>query len=314
MEEQLIRCPHSVRNRYSSLRLAFFIRIATAAPLEMYAGFMESSKPARQSEDEPDREIDWDDGPRYSHAEEIDMWALPQSLGRLAMFAGDPYLTMQANNLGLIDRWLIDLESSVQRELISEDRTPADSMFLSALTQMWLFATYEVMRTWRQRAKEVLKLIQNSGLQLKIEGLEKELGYQHTGRELRASQLREVRENPELALKIEKDLRRTHIVFAQLEYLRVALAKHEVRGRPNAIAMAPGYGRIDNCTGSLTYELSNGRDILGYISRRQVSDAIRAIDHDNEPQSSTELAKFDFFMKGSSSNQPNVAQEGGPES
>ncbi|HEX4005507.1 MAG TPA: hypothetical protein VHX60_05000 [Acidobacteriaceae bacterium] len=270
---------------------------------------MESSKPARQGEDEPDIEIDNDDDTVYSSTEEIDMWALPQSLGRLAMFAGDPYLTMQATNLGLIDRWLIDLESSVQRELLSEDRTPSDSMFLSALTQMWLFAAYEVLRTWRQRAKEVLKLIQNSGLQLKIEGLEKELGYQHTGRELRARQLREVHENPELALKIEKDLRRTHIMFAQLEYLRVALAKHEVRGRPNAIAMAPGYGRIDNWTGSLTHELSNGRDILGYISRRQISDAIRTIDHDSEPQSSTELAKFDLFMKGSSSNQPEATAE-----
>jgi hypothetical protein len=66
------------------------------------------------------------------------------------------------------------------------------------------------------------------------------------------------------------------------------------------IAVAPGHGRIDDWTGSLTYELSNGRDIMGYISRREISDAIRAIDHDSEPQSSDKLAVFDRFMKNPS--------------
>jgi len=134
----------------------------------------------------------------------------------------------------------------VLRELIAEDHTPEEAIFLSAQTQMWIFATYEVMRTWRQRAKDVLKLVKNSGLHLKINALEEELGYQHTGRELRARQLREVQDNPELAVKIEKDLRRTHISFSQLEALRVSMAKHEVSGRPNMIAIAPGYGRIDD--------------------------------------------------------------------
>jgi hypothetical protein len=54
------------------------------------------------AEDEPDIEINNDDSPQYGPAEEIDMWELPQSLGRLALFAGDPYLSMQATNLGLI--------------------------------------------------------------------------------------------------------------------------------------------------------------------------------------------------------------------
>jgi hypothetical protein len=256
---------------------------------------MDSPKQTRRGE-EP--EIETEDGPEPRPAEEIDMWELPQSLGRLALFDGDPYLNMQATNLGLIDRWLIDMEKSVQRELISQEHTPTSTIFLSAVTQMWLFATYELMRTWRQRAKEVIKLVENSGLELKINALEEELGYQHFGRDLRAMQLREVQENPELAVKIEKDLRRTHITFAQLEFLRIALAKHEVRGRPNMIAIAPGYARIDDWTGSLTYELSNGRDIMGYISRRDVSDAIRAIAHDSEPQNSEKLAEFDRFMKG----------------
>ena len=262
----------------------------------MYSVCIESSEATPNGQDEPD--IDIGDGPHSRSSEEIDIWGLPQSLGRLAMFAGDPFLTMQATNLGLIDRWLIDMEGDVQRRLIAGERTPSDAMFLSALTQMWLFALYELMRTWRMRAKEVLKLFRNGGLQLKIEALEKELGYQHTGRELRAKQLRDVQRNPELVIKIEKDLRRTHIVFAQLEFLRVALAKREVSGRPNMIAMAPGYAPIDHWTGSLRYELSSGRDVMGYVSRREISDAIRAVDHDGEPQSADKLAEFDQFMKG----------------
>jgi hypothetical protein len=50
---------------------------------------MEPSKPTRQSEDKPDIEVDSADDRRRSSSEEINMWALPQSLGRLAMFAGD---------------------------------------------------------------------------------------------------------------------------------------------------------------------------------------------------------------------------------
>lgn len=260
---------------------------------------MDSPQPKPNGE-EPDIEIEADGGRGHRPAEEIDMWELPQSLGRLALFEGDPFLNMQATNLGLIDRWLVDMERSVQQELVSKEHTPMGAIFLSALTQMWLFAAYELLRTWRHRVKDVLKLVENSGLELKIKALEEDLGYQHHGRELRAMQLREVHDNPAMAAKIEQDLRRTHILFAQLEFVRIALAKHEVRGRPNKIAMAPGYARIDDWTGSLIYELSNGRNIMGYISRREISDAIRAIDHDGEPQSSEKLAEFDRFMKNPS--------------
>jgi hypothetical protein len=231
-------------------------------------------------------------------AQEINMWGIPQSLDRLALFDGDPFLTMQATNIGLIDSWLTDLEGQVQRELLETERTPRQVMFLSAVTQMWLFATYELLRTWRQRAKDVLKLARNGGLKLKIDALEKDIGFAHMGRELRAAQLRKVQEDPKAVVKIENDLRRTHIVFVQLETLRVSIAKHEVSGRPNMIAFAPGYSRIHHLTGSLSYELSNGRAIVGYITRRDIADAIREIDHEGEPQSKQDLERFDQFLKG----------------
>ena len=241
---------------------------------------------------------EFDEGPPYERPENIEMWEIPKSLGKLALFGSDVYITMQANNLGLIDRWLMDVETNVLQRLIAEDRTPIDdAFFLSAQTQMWIFAAYELLRTWRQRAKEVKKWAENGGLQLKIDALEKDLGYLHTGRLSRAKQLKEVQENPEIVEKLEKDLRRTHILFSQIEAIRVAFAKHEVKGKKNMPANAPGYGRIDRWTGSLSYEIGDGMYILDCVNRRDISDGIRAIDHDGEPQSAEELADFDAAMR-----------------
>jgi hypothetical protein len=224
---------------------------------------------------------------------------LPKALRRLVMFGRDPFLSMQANNLGLIDRWLIEIEAQVRDRLHAEERTPIDdAMFLNAQTQMWIFAAYELLRNWRQRAKDTFKLVTNRGLQLKIDSLERDLGYQHFNRQVRAAQLREVMNEPGLATKLEPDLRRTHILFSRLEALRVSMAKHEVIGKPKLIALAPGYARIDDTTGSLRYEISVGRNILDVVSRRDIADSIRAIDHDGEPPTTGELAEFDTFMKG----------------
>jgi hypothetical protein len=85
----------------------------------IYSCHMDSQRPKPNGE-EPDFEID--------------MWELPQSLGRLALFKGDPFLNMQATNLGLIDRWLMDMERSVQQELVSKEHTPRSATFLSPLT------------------------------------------------------------------------------------------------------------------------------------------------------------------------------------
>ena len=37
----------------------------------------------------------------------------------------------------------------VLQKLLQEERTPPETMFLSAQSQMWIFAAYELMRTWR---------------------------------------------------------------------------------------------------------------------------------------------------------------------
>ena len=161
---------------------------------------------------------------------------------------------------------------------------------------MWLFATYELLRTWRQRAKGFQKLVENGGLKLRIKSLEADKGYTNFGKQMRAAQLREIEANPQIVDNITVALRRLHIPFTQLEVLRVSLAKHEVRKKPNMPVSAPGYARIDRWTGSLSFEMGGGRVLLGYITRRDVSDSLRDIDHSAPPPLEDETAAFDEYI------------------
>lgn len=243
-----------------------------------------------------------DDGPPYANIDTIQGSEIPAALNQLALFDGDPYLRMQAYNLAIVDTFLNQLEQNVMCRLFDEERTPIDdAMFLSAQSQMWIFAAYEVMRTWRQRVKDVLKLHVNGGLQQKIASLEKEEGFLHYGKLHRADMLKEVIERPQIIDQIDADLKKTHVMFKWMEALRIMLAKHEVSGKANSIAMSPGYGRINRWCGSLDYELNNGKYIMGNTNRRDIANSIRAISLMEEVPTAENLASFDAFMKGPAS-------------
>ena len=121
-------------------------------------------------------------------------------------------------------------------------------------------------------------------------------GFQHHGKELRAAQLRRVIEKSDSKKLMEEDLRLTHILFKQIDYLRIALAKHEVKGKRGSIALAPGYARMDTWSGSLQYELEAGQVSFGTLSRRNVADGIRAW-ADRDIPSPDDLQSFDEMMK-----------------
>jgi hypothetical protein len=249
-------------------------------------------------DDEPfDPAEEHDDGPRYADVSTFEGWEIPAALQALTLFE-DPYLSMQAQNLAIVDGFLNALEQRVMTRLFMEDRTPLeDAMFLNAQSQMWIFAAYEVVRTWRQRANELIKWHDNGGLQLKLEALGDDQGFVHHGNLRRASMVREVIADPSIVQRLRDDLKRTHVLFARMEYLRVSLAKHEVPGKAKALVMAPGYGRINFWCGALDYELSNGKYIMGYVNRRDIADDIRAIPSLEVPTDES-LASFDEFMKG----------------
>jgi hypothetical protein len=255
---------------------------------------------------EPDDYIeDRDDFPEYRAAEEVSELELSNALRTLQMLGDDPYLRMQAVNLSVVDQFIMRLEYDALRKLQDEESLGREGLFLSAQSQMWIFAAYELLRTWRQRAKDVLKWSENGGLEQKIKALERKLGYYHVGRKIRADQLRLVRDDPTMITKIKVDLRITHIPFGNLEHIRVALAKHEVRGEQKSIAYAPGFGRIDQWCGSLGYELEfRHGSLAGTVSRRDIAEGLRAIADRSSAPTDEDLASFDECMRGPPSLPP----------
>lgn len=241
--------------------------------------------------DEPDEGRDWLD------AADIRPEALPAALRKLTLLGDDPFLSMQAINLGLVDAFLNHLESQLMRARMMEDGTPLDTAFVAAQSQMWIFAAYELLRTWKQRAKDTIKLIKGGRVEARLAQLERPLGYRHTAREIRAHQLRTIATLPNALDTLDADLRRIHVTFGLMEALRMALAKHEVPKVRDSVAFAPGYGRINMWNGSIDFEISVDAGILGTTSHRELADGFRAM-FDTPPQTWDELAVFDEYLKG----------------
>jgi hypothetical protein len=240
----------------------------------------------------------YDDEPRYRPASEIGPGELAKALKSLAGFSENNILVLQAHQLGMVDNALNALEDEVMCHQADDDPPREQMALLGAMTPMWIYAAYELQRTWRQRCSEVIKLAETGGLEMKAEHLERDLGYRHYERELRAEQLRDARERPELVDQMRLDLRRTEMGFTMLEFVRVALAKHEV-SKPGSkkppIAFAPGFARLNRYCGSMEYEMSNGRTIIGTMTRRDIAETIRAIPQAESPDDEA-LSGFRLYM------------------
>jgi hypothetical protein len=243
-----------------------------------------------------------DDKPPYRDRSEIGLNEFVKALGSLELM-DDPYLRMQIYNLAIVDQFIMELEEDVLRKLLQEERTPSETTFLSAQSQMRIFATYELMRTWRESATDVLNLHKNGGLKLKIEALRKPQGFVHVGREIRADRLERIMKDKAAIGCLQEDLRLAHIPFGNLEYIRITLAKHQVPGKAKQIAYAPGYGRINQWCGSLDYQLERGRVILGQISRCDIADELRAMGDRSKIPSEEDVKSFDLFMRGPKEDQ-----------
>ena len=69
-------------------------------------------------------------------------------------------------------------------------------------------------------------------------------------------------------------------------------------GQASGVKLRQSYGRINQWSGSLDYELENGHYGMGSISRRDVADELRCL-ADPGPLPSDELLKeFDDYMRG----------------
>jgi hypothetical protein len=240
-----------------------------------------------------------DDEPDYRQPADINVSELREALGRLQLLGDDPFLRMQVFNLAIVDHFITRLEYDILKKHTEEERTPIEeAAFLSAQSQMWIFAAYEIMRTWRQRGRRMIEWAKNGALESKLLIFEKEVGYLHVGRQFRAMQIKKVLADSSIIERIRDDLKRTHMLFAQMSAIRISIAKHEVKGHKDSVALRPGYGRINQWCGSLDYELENGAYSMGYVSRRDIADGIRALSSDDKPPTDEMIAEFDAYRRG----------------
>jgi hypothetical protein len=67
------------------------------------------------------------------------------------------YLQMQAGNIAITDRSLEQMEHDLLWLEIQGDVTPVgEAIVLNPWSQMWVFAFFELMRTWKALAKDFL--------------------------------------------------------------------------------------------------------------------------------------------------------------
>jgi hypothetical protein len=198
----------------------------------------------------------------------------------------DPYLQIQAHNLEVVDTILTQMEHDVLREYFDTESTPASAIVLSALSQLWIFGLYEVLRTWRQRVIKIL----NFGEQIKDLSVEKRLArlskkeneIQKVGEfasEFNTLHFRlygRAASDPNFLDALQMAKYRVERFFQRIEALRIYLAKHEKPSMKGSIAVAPGSGRLD-VNGSIQWFVSLEGNEVDMVSRRDIADQCRQI-------------------------------------
>ncbi|WP_164897199.1 hypothetical protein [Pseudomonas alkylphenolica] len=240
--------------------------------------------------------------PTYVSKDEIPQQALADALCSLTLFSTDMNLRSQAMNLALIDEFIMGIEYDYLRSKFNETSSAYDSFFLAAQSQMWIFSAYELLRTWIEKAKGYVRTVKNSGLELKLKDLKRDRGYVNYTALQKAKEVQSLIDDPSLAHQLEDDLARITFLFIRLETIRVALAKHEVRKRPNAMMAGGIVGYMNSECGSLEYQMNSGMVIQGNISRRDIADGIRAIPDYTVP-TPEEVKSYDLFMRGVSDDE-----------
>ena len=210
----------------------------------------------------------------YNPLAKIDFSIITNSWRQLAFF-DDMYLGMQGMNLGLSDSVITSYEYNLLKEYFEIEKTPLDSALLvGAFSQMWVFATYELMRLWRDRRYKCKKWYENGGLDLAIQNLTDEDSL-NLSKNIRKRQLEVYRDDESFREKVDKDWDHFEPIYRLVELYRMNLAKHAAPGKDSVIPRAPGYGRINMHCGALDYELVDKDEILQIVNRREIAKMLR---------------------------------------
>jgi len=191
----------------------------------------------------------------------------------------DLYLKMQAQNLGIVDGFLRDIESETDAENTS------NLVFLSAFSQLWIFGLYELLRTWRQRVLAVVRFgeeiagLSGNARQECIESMKEKLvgqtSFSGYSTEKVYTDLFSPVENDSGGInELDESFARVQRVYGELEALRMTLAKHEIPKKKNVLASMPGYARWDHVDRSLLWIFTVEDKEQMSISRRDISDRV----------------------------------------
>lgn len=209
----------------------------------------------------------------YPALEEIDWSKLRITLIELTFF-DDLFLGMQATNIAVVDQMATNMEYELLQEYFETERTPVLSAIrVSAVSQMWIFSVYEVLRTWRDRVWKFRTQLDNG--MLEQYAIARESGKFNNASLIRARQARRVLADPSILAAAEADVQRVKHAYDLCEELRMNLAKHQAAGKGNIIPPAPGYGRIDGACGALNFDLVRRDGSFMLASRRDLAEAIR---------------------------------------
>lgn len=221
-----------------------------------------------------EHQIDLENEIPYALQKDIDFSLITMGLKQLPFFKDDLHLGMQAINVGIVDSLITTYEYALLRDWIEKERTPEATSVVSALSQMWVYGLYEVLRMWRDRRFEFSKLLANGGIDLKLPHLKSD-DESNATLETRRNQLIKYRDDANFRDQIESTWNDLEPVYRLIELFRMNLAKHCAPGKDGVIPRAPGYGRINRWCGSLDYELIEPQGFYSFVNRRDIADSLR---------------------------------------
>lgn len=221
--------------------------------------------------DEPADDLD----AGYSSPEDIDFSTLTTGWRRVGLLEADLYLGMQGMNVGIVDQVVTLWEYELLREYFQREHTPGElAMQVSAFSQMWVFAVYELMRVWRERLATLRKWSTTGGFATALKNLEAEES-DNLNALNRRRQIERCRDDPEFLNRAQSEWDVFAPIYRQVELMRMNLAKHAAPGRANVVPRAPGYARINMECGSLTYEVIDEERNYSYMHRRDIAESLR---------------------------------------
>ena len=218
---------------------------------------------------------DEDDELPYQSLDDIDFSVVTMGWRRLAMLENDLYLGMQGMNVGITDAVITDWEYSLLREYIEIERTPTElALHVSAFSQMWTLAVYEVMRIWRDRVFQFRTWHVNSGIDQAISNLSDDEPLNMT-KNVRKKLLERFRDDATFRDRSDSEWQIFEPVYRSTELLRMNLAKHAAPGNNSVMPRAPGYGRINSYCGAMDYEVIDREENYYFMNRRDIAEGLR---------------------------------------